>query len=88
MTMTKTPKLLPWIARKAKISDERAESLWHQAVHFANQQKNLAQSPDYYPTIFSRLHELIEQDKAAALTCPPFTSLAYFVNSRGNRPLL
>jgi hypothetical protein len=82
MTMTKTPKLLPWIARKAKISDERAEALWYEAVDFANRQKNLVQSTDYYPTVFSRLHELIEQDKATASTCPPFTALAYFVNSR------
>jgi hypothetical protein len=33
--MTKTPKVLPWIARKAGISDEQITTLWSKAVRRA-----------------------------------------------------
>jgi hypothetical protein len=34
-TTPKTPKLLPWLARKAGISDRRAEALWQEAARWA-----------------------------------------------------
>jgi hypothetical protein len=30
----KTPKMLPWLARKAGISDARAEALWAEALEY------------------------------------------------------
>lgn len=31
----RTPKMLPWLARKAGINDARAEALWAEALEFA-----------------------------------------------------
>lgn len=31
----RTPKMLPWLARKAKISDAHAEELWAEALDYA-----------------------------------------------------
>lgn len=63
--MIKTPKVLPWIARKAGISDERVEAMWREAVCHAALQ--IDWNPDYYRAVMERLQELVEQEKVAAL---------------------
>lgn len=36
-TRTKTPQLLPWLAKKADIGEDRANALWLEAVDWAEQ---------------------------------------------------
>lgn len=66
MTETRTPKILPWLARKAGISNERAEALWREAVCHATVQIGRAGNPDYYRAVMKRLLELVERERSLA----------------------
>ena len=57
-TLPKTPKILPWLARKAGISDIRAEALWHDAERWAGRQATPG-SADYFKLAVDRLMELV-----------------------------
>ena len=72
--MTKTPKVLPWIARKAGISDEQAEALWREAVCRSTLQIGRGGNSDYYRAVMERLHELVAREKAVALAGQPLPS--------------
>jgi hypothetical protein len=63
--MTKTPKILPWIARRAGISDERAEALWRKAAGQAARQASGIGSADYYRAAIECLHELAARESSA-----------------------
>ena len=56
-TTPKTPKLLPWLARKAGISDARATTLWHEAERWAAHQAAKG-SAAYFKLAVDRLLEL------------------------------
>ena len=56
-TTPKTPKLLPWLARKAGISDARAANLWHHAERWAESQAAPGSST-YFKLAVDRLLEL------------------------------
>ena len=58
----KTPKILPWLARKAGISDDHAESLWHEALCYATEQTGWVNSPEYWRIAEEKLLELIETE--------------------------
>jgi len=53
----KTPKILPWLARKAGISDARAAELWRDAEHWAARRAE-AGSSAYFKLAVDRLLEL------------------------------
>jgi hypothetical protein len=57
-TAPKTPKLLPWLAKKAGISDARAAVLWHDAERWAARQAAPASST-YFKLAVDRLMELV-----------------------------
>lgn len=59
------PKMLPWLARKAGISDTRAEALWEDAIAFATGQANWVGTPDYWGAAVSRLVELMNLESQA-----------------------
>jgi len=71
MIQTKTPKILPWVARKAGISDVQAEALWREAVRRATLQIGRTGNAAYYRAVMERLHELVDQAKADALARQP-----------------
>lgn len=54
-----TPKILPWLARKAGISDRRAEALWRAAMRHADARCQEGPSPAYWRIAMDRLTELI-----------------------------
>lgn len=54
----KTPKLLPWLAKKAGISERRAATLWHDAELWAAQ-RAAPGSSDYFKLAVDRLLELM-----------------------------
>lgn len=54
----KSPKLLPWLAKKAGISERRAEALWRDACrHAAHRAK--PESSSYFKLAIDRLRELV-----------------------------
>jgi len=57
-TAPKTPKLLPWLAKKAGISDTRAATLWHDAERWAARQAAPGSSA-YFKLAVDRLMELV-----------------------------
>ena len=61
----KTPKLLPWYARKAGISDERATVLWHKAVRAATAQTGWVGNAEYWGEAMNVFVGLLEEEKAS-----------------------
>lgn len=61
----KTPKLLPWLAKKAGISDARATILWHEAERWAARQAS-AGSSAYFKLAVDRLLELVAAESLRA----------------------
>lgn len=61
----KTPKMLPWLARKAGLSDARAEVLWAQAVTHASLTIRGSDPLEHNNFAVARLLELIETEKEA-----------------------
>jgi hypothetical protein len=59
-----TPKMLPWLARKAGLSDARAEVLWAQAALHASREARGLDSRQQAGVAVARLLELIEAEKA------------------------
>jgi len=57
----KTPKILPWLARKAGISDARAAELWRDAEHWAARRAETGTSA-YFKLAVDRLLELAAAD--------------------------
>lgn len=57
-TAPKTPKLLPWLAKKAGIGDARAATLWHDAERWAARQAAPG-SATYFKHAVDRLLELV-----------------------------
>ncbi|MEN3296221.1 MAG: hypothetical protein V7642_5474 [Burkholderiales bacterium] len=62
--MTNSPKVLPWIARKAGISDTRADALWRKAVNHA---AGHTADADFYRAAVDHLHQLVAHEKAIGM---------------------
>lgn len=56
-TYPNTPKILPWLAKKAGISESRATALWHEAEHWAAHRATPGSSR-YFKLAVDRLLEL------------------------------
>ncbi|KAI5912666.1 hypothetical protein [Thauera sp. 2A1] len=70
----KTPKLLPWYARKAGVSIERAEAIWRKAVREATEETGWVGNSEYWGAAMSHFQRLLEEDKAT-LCAPRVTPL-------------
>ena len=66
----KAPKMLPWLARKAGISDTRAEALWAEAIVYATVRTGWVGTSEYWETAMDRLIELIECESQAPRKIP------------------
>jgi hypothetical protein len=51
--------ILPWLARKAGISEHRADVLWHAAQRYAALNTGETETPAYWQEAMDRLLELI-----------------------------
>lgn len=58
----KAPKILPWITRKAGISDELALKLWRRAVSEAEYQTGKAEGSDYWSLAVERFLSIVENE--------------------------
>ncbi|TAH50114.1 MAG: hypothetical protein EYC67_03335 [Betaproteobacteria bacterium] len=70
----KTPKLLPWYARKAGVSIERAEVLWRKAVREATDETGWVGNAEYWGAAMSHFLRLLDEDEAT-LCAPRVTPL-------------
>jgi hypothetical protein len=58
----KAPKILPWIARKAGISDQLALNLWRRAAGESEELTGCCDSSDYYQLAVERFIDLAEEE--------------------------
>jgi hypothetical protein len=56
------PKLLPWMARKAGVSEALAEKLWRRAVGDAAEMAGSAQGPEFHRLALDRWFDLLEDE--------------------------
>nr|MBL8456786.1 hypothetical protein [Zoogloeaceae bacterium] len=59
----KTPKLLPWFARKAGVSEERAAVLWRKAVRQATAETGWVGNAEYWGEAMSNFLRLLEEEQ-------------------------
>ena len=69
-----SPKLLPWYARKAGVSLDRAEALWRNVVGEATAETGWVGTPEYWGAAEERFRTLLEQERAS-LCAPRVTTL-------------
>ena len=69
----RTPKLLPWYARKAGVSEKRAASLWRKAVRQATETTGWVGNAEYWGETMNIFRELLEEERASfcALSVTP-----------------
>lgn len=61
----KTPKLLPWYARKAGVSVERATVLWQKAVRQATVETGWVGSAEYWGEAINCFQRLLEEERGS-----------------------
>lgn len=61
----KAPKILPWIARKAGISDELALKLWRRAISEAEYLTGRADGSEYWGLAIERFLDIVEEEIGA-----------------------
>lgn len=83
----KTPKILPWLARKAGISDTRAEVLWHKALRHATQATGWVNSPEYWRAAVEKLEELVAAE-GARVCRPRFTPIVRAQHDLGDLQIM
>ncbi len=59
---TKPPKLLPWLARRAGVSDERALALWHQALDEATGDGAGVDEATFWKASMTHFRALLERE--------------------------
>jgi hypothetical protein len=71
------PKILPWLAHKAGISEHRAEVLWHAAIRHADHVAGKAPSSAYWEAAMGHLQSLIaaeaQREDAASFGWRPWS---------------
>jgi len=60
------PKILPWIARRAGISDELALKLWRRAVSEAEFLTGKTEGSDYWSLVIERFLDIVEDEVGEA----------------------
>ncbi len=86
MDMTKTPKLLPWYARKAGVPLERATVLWKRAVREATAKTGWVGNTEYWGEAMHGFLELLEQERSS-LCAPRVTPFVRTQNRIWRLPL-
>ena len=83
----KTPKLLPWYARKAGVSIERAETLWRKAVREATAETGWVGNAEYWGAAMDHLVRLLEEERTT-LCAPRVQSYVRTQNRMWRLPLI
>lgn len=83
--MNMTPKLLPWLARKAGISNETATALWREVASDESLQAGFSTDPDHaFRLIVERLQDLAARDRAALKQTTPGHSPVLVLTRHGD----
>lgn len=83
----KTPKLLPWYARKAGVSLERAETLWRKAVREATVETGWVGNAEYWGAAMSHFTRLLDEERST-LCAPRVVPYVRAQNRMWRLPLL
>lgn len=83
----KTPKLLPWYARKAGVSLERAEALWHKAVREATLETGWVGNAEYWSSAMDHFIRLLKEERST-LCAPRVVPYVRAQNRMWRLPLL
>lgn len=73
----KSPMILPWIAHKAGIPEERAEELWRDALCYATEKTGWVGTSEYWEAAEERLLKLVARETRA--NCLPTPELGWMV---------
>ena len=65
----KAPKILPWIARKAGISDELALKLWRRAISEAEYLTGKSEGSEYWGLAIERFLDIVEDEAGTTPRC-------------------
>ncbi len=86
------PMILPWIARRAGISDKHAESLWSEALALARKTAGPTEDSEFWEAAETYLHEGIKREqnglRELRLTTPEFSSMVRLQMRAAHLPLL
>ena len=82
----KTPKLLPWYARKAGVSIERAKVLWRRAVREATAETGWVGNAEYWRESMSIFLRLLDEERGS-FCLPRMTLLVRSQNRLWRLPL-
>lgn len=58
----KSPKLLPWLARRAGLSDARIEQIWQEAAEYAANATGELETHRYWKAAHERLIDLVNAE--------------------------
>jgi hypothetical protein len=82
----KTPKLLPWYARKAGVSIDRATELWREAVRDATDKTGWVGNTEYWGEAMHGFIDLLEREQTH-LYAPDMCSMVRTQNRLWSLPL-
>ncbi|THF63603.1 hypothetical protein E6C76_13475 [Pseudothauera nasutitermitis] len=82
-----TPKLLPWYASKAGVSEERAAVLWRKAVRKATAETGWVGTSEYWGATMTHFQRLLEEERDT-LCAPQVTALVRSQNRMWRLPLI
>lgn len=82
----KTPKLLPWYARKAGVPIERANVLWRKAVREATAATGWVGNAEYWGEAMNRFLQLLDEEQNTLCT-PRVTPFVRSQNRLWSLPL-
>jgi len=86
-TFMKTPKLLPWYARKAGVSIDRADELWREAVRDAAETAGWVGNTEYCGEAMYGFIDRLEHERDAARYPSYVCSLTYSQSRLWRLPL-
>lgn len=81
----RTPKMLPWLASRHGVSEERAEELWADALRRATAETGWVGNSDYWKAAVTHL---VESLKAESLYRPPIARFVHATNRLGIIPFV
>ena len=86
----KSPKILPWIAKKAGISEELALKIWRRALSEAEYLTGKAEGSEYWGLTVERFLSLIEDEvgTSPAYTLKPAPRLSWMFHHQTRMSLL
>jgi len=86
---TNRPMMLRWIARRAGISEQHAESIWHEALTHAIENPGTTDNSAYWEAVETYVDERIEREKNAfCLSTPEISTLVRLQMRAGQVPLI